>query len=61
LSEEESYVQRFKPTKRGGSFYLLVPKEVMKELKISEDDGAELKYDKTGRKISYNFEPLKKR
>ena len=61
MSEEESYAARFKPTKRGGSFYLRIPRPLMIKLKISEDDEAEIQFDETKRKICYNFESIKKR
>ena len=61
MSQEKRYAQRFKPTKRGGSFYLRIPRQLMNELKISEDDESEIVYDESTRRICYNFGSIKKR
>ncbi len=61
LSEEKTFVQLFKPKRRGGSYYLLLPGEVMRFLKIADDDEAQLTYDEKARKVVYNFGPLEKK
>ncbi len=52
---EEPLMRTFRLKKRGGSYYLILPKDIMETLKISEDDKATLATIKGKRKVVYDF------